>query len=59
VKELTFKHLEKKILRQVLSVGDGMALVANESENRPPINFTKFGKRFAHFLFAAFRIRTR
>jgi len=59
VKELTFKHLEKKILRQVLSVGDGMALVADESENRPPINFAKLGERFAYFLLAAFRIRAR
>jgi len=59
VKELTFKHFEKKILRQVLSVGNGMALVADESENRPPINFAKLGERFAHFLLAAFRIRAR
>jgi hypothetical protein len=59
VKELTFKHLEKKILRQVLSVGDGVALVADERENRSPINFAKLGKRFAHLLLAAFRIRAR
>jgi len=57
VKELTLKDLKKKILRQVLSVGDGMALVADKSENRPPINFAKLGERFAHFLLAAVRIR--
>jgi hypothetical protein len=33
--------------------------VADESENRPPINFAKLGERFAHFLLAAFRIRAR
>src|SRR5437899_13105369 len=54
---MTFKHHYKKILRQVLSVGDGIALVADESKNRPPINFAKLGKRFAHLLLAAFRIR--
>jgi hypothetical protein len=59
VKELTLKHLKKKILRQVLSVGNGMAPLANESKNRPPINFAKLGERFAHFLLAAFRIRAR
>jgi hypothetical protein len=59
VKELTFKYLEKKILRQILGVGDRMPLVANESENRPPINFAKLGECFAHLLLAAFRIRAR
>jgi hypothetical protein len=57
VKELTFKHHEKKILGQILSVGNGMTLVTNESKNRSPINFAKFRQCFAHLLLAAFRIR--
>ena len=35
-----------------------MALLADESENRPPINFAKLGKRFARLLLVAARIRT-
>ena len=57
LKELTFKHHNEKILGEILCVGDGMALVADESENRPPINFAKLGERFARLLLAAFRIR--
>ncbi len=34
-----------------------MALLANESKNRPPINFAKLGERFARLLLATFRIR--
>ncbi len=57
LEETTFKHHHKKILCQVLGIGDGMALPADESENRPPINFAKLGERFARLLLAAFRIR--
>jgi len=57
LKELTFKHHNEKILREILCVGDRMALVVDESENRPPINFAKLGERFARLLLAAFRIR--
>jgi len=57
LKELTFKHHNEKILGEILCVGDGMALVVDESENWPPINFAKLGQRFARLLLAAFRIR--
>ena len=57
LEETTFKQHYKKILRQVLSPGDGMALPADESENRPPINFAKLGERFACPLLVASRIR--
>jgi hypothetical protein len=56
LKELTFKHGNEKILRQVLSIRDGMPLLADESENRPPINFAKLGECFSRLLLAAFRI---
>ncbi len=34
-----------------------MALPADESENRSPINFAKLGERFARLLLVATRIR--
>jgi hypothetical protein len=57
LKEFTFKHGNEKILGEILCVGNGMALLADESENRPPINFAKLGERFTRFVLAAFRIR--
>ena len=56
-KEVTFKHHNKKILCQVLSIGHGMPLVADASENWPPVNFAKLGECFTRLLLAAFRIR--
>ena len=58
LEETTFKHHNKKILRQILGVGNGIALLADESENRPPINFAKLGECFARLLLVAARIRT-
>ena len=57
LEETTFKHHYKKILRQVLGVGHGMAPPADESENRSPVNFAKLGERFARTLRVASRIR--
>ena len=59
LEETTFKHHYKKILCQVLGIGDGMAPPADESENRSPINFAKLGERFAHRLLVAFRLPAR
>ena len=57
LEETTFKHHYKKILRQVLGIGHGMAPPADESENRSPVNFAKLGERFARILRVASRIR--
>ena len=57
LKKLTFKHRNEEILGQVLCIGDGLALAADESENRPPINFAKLGERLARLLLATFQIR--
>ena len=57
LKETTFKDHNEKILGEILRVGDGMALVADESENRSPINFAKLGERLARLLLVASRIR--
>ena len=57
LKELTFKHYNEKILGKVLGIRNGVALAADEGENRSPINFAKLGERFARLLLAAFRIR--
>jgi hypothetical protein len=57
LEETTFKHHYKKILCQVLGIGDGMAPPADESENRSPINFAKLGERFARLLLVASPIR--
>ena len=57
LKELAFKHRNEEILGQILCVRDGLALVIDEGENRPPINFAKLGERFARLLLAAFQIR--
>jgi hypothetical protein len=56
LKELTFKHPNEEILGQVLCIGDGLALVADEGEHRPPINFAKVRERLARLLLAAFQI---
>ena len=58
LKELTFKHPNEEILGQILCIRDGLALVADEGEHRPPINFAKVRERLARLLLAAFQIRT-
>jgi hypothetical protein len=59
LEELTLYYHGEKILCQVLSVGDRVALAADESENRSPINFAKFGKGSVRLLFVASRICAR
>jgi hypothetical protein len=56
LEELIFYYPGKKILCQVLGVGDRAALAEDESENRSPINFAKFGKGSVRLLFVASRI---
>src|SRR5438067_3635046 len=56
LEKTAFKHHDKKILRQVLCVGDGMALAADKGKNRSPINFAKVGERFAGLLLVASRV---
>jgi hypothetical protein len=43
-------------LCQILGVGNRLALAADESENRSPISFAKFGKGSVRLLFVASRI---
>jgi len=50
--EVSFKHHEKKVLGQVLRVGDGPSLPADESEHWTPIDFAKFRERFADRIFS-------
>jgi hypothetical protein len=56
LEELTFQYHGEKILGQVLSVVNRMALATDESENRSPIDFAKFGKGSVRLLFVPFRI---
>ena len=56
LQKLTFKHRDKKILRQVLGVRRRMSPAANESEDRPPVYFAKFRQRLVHLLLVAVRI---
>src|SRR5213596_1015396 len=56
LEKTAFKHHDKKILGQVLCIGDGMALAADKSKNRPPINFAQVGERFAGLLLVASRV---
>src|SRR5439155_19842873 len=58
IEETTFKHHYKKILCQVLSIGNGVALAADEGENRSPINFAKRGQRGARLFLVVARIGT-
>ena len=46
-----FKHHGEKILCQVLSVGNGVTLAADEREDWPPIDFAKLGKRGVRLFF--------
>src|SRR5206468_6705353 len=58
IEKTTFKHHYKKILCQVLSIGNGVALAADEGENRSPINFAKRGQRGARLFLVVARIGT-
>src|SRR5439155_15970763 len=44
LKETAFEHLGEKVLSQILCVGNGAALAADESEDWSPVNFAKLGK---------------
>jgi hypothetical protein len=59
LKQMTFKHHNKKTLGQILSFGNRMSLLADESKNRTPINFAKLRKRFAQLSLVASCIRAR
>ena len=58
LQHLTLKDHNEKTLREVLSIGNGVALAADESENRSPINFAKLGQRFVRLFLVAARIGT-
>jgi hypothetical protein len=53
LEEMTFKHHNEKILREILRVRNEMAAAADESENRPPISLAELGQRFARPLLVA------
>ena len=53
---MTLKHHNEKILGEILGIGNGMATPADESEDRPPINFAKLAQRFARRFFVCARI---
>jgi hypothetical protein len=54
-----FQHHGEKILCQVLSVGDGVTLAADEREDWSPIDFAKLGKGGVRFFFVTVRICAR
>src|SRR6266480_7026511 len=58
LEESTFKHDDKKILCEILGVGNGVPLTADESENRSPVNFAKFREGSARLLLVASRTCT-
>jgi hypothetical protein len=53
---MTLEHRNEKILREILSVGNGIAAPADESENGPPISSAKLGERVAHLLLVVPRV---
>src|SRR5947209_17239804 len=53
LQKLTFKHRDKKILRQVLGVRRRISPPANESEDRSPVYFAKFRQRLVDLLLVA------
>jgi len=58
-KDLTLEHHRKKILCEILGVGNGIAKATNESENRSPINLAELGERGLRFLFVPPKICAR
>ena len=56
LQKLTFKHHDKKILRQVLGVLRRMSQAANKREDRSPVYFAKLRQRRLHLLGAAVRV---
>jgi hypothetical protein len=59
LKETAFDYSGKKVLGQILSVWNGMALAADESENWSPVNFAKLGQCSLRFRIIAPEVRTR
>src|SRR5262245_17709931 len=55
--ETAFDYSAKKILSEILCVRDGIALPADKSENRSPINLAKLGKRSLRLLFIRCGVR--
>ena len=54
---ITLQDHDKKILGEVLRLLDGIALAANEQEDRPPIGSAKLSQRFAFLLFIRIGVR--
>ena len=51
--KIAFKTHEKKILGQVLDIGNGKAAPTDEREYGPPVNFAKLCQRFVRGFFAS------
>ena len=56
LEKITLQDNDKKILSQVLGIGNRVTFATDESENRPPIDTTELGERFARLSLLAFPI---
>jgi len=56
---MAFKQHNKEVLRQVLSVWNGVTVMTNESENWPPVGLAKVRQSIAGDLTADRTVRTR
>lgn len=57
--EPAFDYPAKEFLSEILRFRNGVALPADKSENRPPVDFAKLGKRILRLLFIAAEIPAR
>ena len=56
LEKMTLQDHDKKILSQILRIGNRVTFATDESENRPPIDTTELGERFARLSLLAFPI---
>ncbi|TMP90263.1 MAG: hypothetical protein E6L07_14785 [Verrucomicrobia bacterium] len=51
--KIAFKNQKRKILGQILDIGNGIAAPTDEGEYGPPVNFAKLCQRFVRGFFAS------
>jgi hypothetical protein len=51
--KIAFKNQKRKILGQILDIGNGIAVPTDEGEYGPPVNFAKLCQRFVRGFFAS------
>ena len=54
--KITLQDHNKKILSQILRIGNRVTFATDESENRPPIDTTELRERFSRLSLLAFPI---